>query len=99
MAHAEGRADHAEDQMDNLGGHLGITDDDPLGQSRPGDELALLASLLDLDREHAVGDLSDADYIQLRDEYIARTATAIRSRMAVEPDAHPLSGTRDSGER
>lgn len=39
----------------------------------------LLASLRDLDREHAAGDIDDADYESLRDDYTARAAAVIRS--------------------
>jgi hypothetical protein len=39
----------------------------------------LLRSLDDLDREHAAGDVDDADYQTLRDGYIARTATVLRA--------------------
>jgi tetratricopeptide (TPR) repeat protein len=39
----------------------------------------LLRSLEDLDREHAVGDLSDADHAALRDEYVARAAALLRA--------------------
>jgi tetratricopeptide (TPR) repeat protein len=38
-----------------------------------------LRSLDDLDREHAAGDVDDADYEQLKDSYIARTAAALRA--------------------
>lgn len=39
----------------------------------------LLQSLRDLEREHAAGDLDDADYEALRDEYTARAAVALRA--------------------
>jgi tetratricopeptide (TPR) repeat protein len=39
----------------------------------------LLASLRDLDREHAAGDIDDADYESLKDDYTARAAAVIRS--------------------
>jgi tetratricopeptide (TPR) repeat protein len=39
----------------------------------------LLRSLDDLEREHAAGDVDDADYAQLRDDYTARAAAAIRA--------------------
>lgn len=38
----------------------------------------LLASLRDLEREHAAGDLAEDDYVALRDEYTARTAAVLR---------------------
>ncbi len=39
----------------------------------------LLKSLDDLDREHDVGDVDDVDYEELRDDYTARAAAAIRA--------------------
>ena len=39
----------------------------------------LLASLQDLEAEHAVGDLDDADYEQLRDDYTSRAAAVLRA--------------------
>ena len=39
----------------------------------------LLRSLDDLDAERAAGDISEADYIALRDEYTARAADLLRS--------------------
>jgi hypothetical protein len=39
----------------------------------------LLRSLDDLEREHAAGDVDDADYAQLKDSYIARTAEVLRA--------------------
>ena len=39
----------------------------------------LLRSLEDLEREHAAGDVDDADYAELKDDYTARAAAAIRS--------------------
>ena len=38
----------------------------------------LLTSLDDLDREHAAGDVDEADYLALRDGYTARAAAVIR---------------------
>jgi hypothetical protein len=38
----------------------------------------LLRSLTDLEREHQAGDLDDADYAALKDDYTARTAEVIR---------------------
>ena len=38
----------------------------------------LLRSLQDLEREHAVGDVDDSDYRELKDDYTARAAAAIR---------------------
>lgn len=37
----------------------------------------LLTSLRDLDAEHAAGDLTDADYLALRDQYTARAAAVL----------------------
>lgn len=39
----------------------------------------LLASLEDLDREYAAGDLDEADYAELRDGYTVRTAQVVRA--------------------
>jgi hypothetical protein len=39
----------------------------------------LLRSLEDLDREHEAGDIDEADYVALRDDYTARAAAAIRA--------------------
>src|SRR4051794_35556274 len=39
----------------------------------------LLASLADLEREHDAGDLDDADYAELRDDYTARAAETLRA--------------------
>lgn len=53
----------------------------------------LLASLDDLDREHAAGDVDDEDYRALRDGYTARAAAVIREiesgREAVEVERTP----------
>ncbi|MEA3075643.1 MAG: hypothetical protein QOF60_551 [Actinomycetota bacterium] len=46
----------------------------------------LLASLRDLDAEHDAGDLDDADYTALRDQYIARTARTA-ALLGAEADA------------
>jgi tetratricopeptide (TPR) repeat protein len=51
----------------------------------------LLRSIEDLDREHAVGDLSDADHAILRDGYVARTAALLRSSPGA-PTASTRSG-------
>lgn len=47
----------------------------------------LLRSLEDLDRERAAGDMSDADYEALREDYTARAATVLR---ALEEGRAPL---------
>jgi tetratricopeptide (TPR) repeat protein len=39
----------------------------------------LLASLADLEREHAAGDIDDDDYRALKDDYTARAATLLRA--------------------
>ena len=39
----------------------------------------LLRSLQDLEREHAAGDVDDADFEELKDDYTARAAAAIRA--------------------
>jgi tetratricopeptide (TPR) repeat protein len=52
----------------------------------------LLRSIEDLDREHAVGDLSDADHAVLRDGYVARTAALLRSSQGA-----PSASTRSGG--
>jgi len=39
----------------------------------------LLRSLEDLEREHDAGDLDEADYVALRDDYTARAAAALRT--------------------
>ena len=38
----------------------------------------LLSSIRDLDREHAAGDVDEADYSALRDGYVARAAAVLR---------------------
>lgn len=39
----------------------------------------LLDSITDLDREHAAGDIDDADYRQLRSDYVRRAAVSLRA--------------------
>ena len=39
----------------------------------------LLRSIDDLEREHAAGDIDEADYQQLSDGYVARTAEVVRA--------------------
>ena len=39
----------------------------------------LLASLRDLEREHAAGDIDEADYLALRDDYTVRAAAVLRA--------------------
>lgn len=55
----------------------------------------LLASLEDLERERAAGDVDDADYRRLRDAYTARAAAVLRaidSARAATPEAGPDAG-------
>jgi tetratricopeptide (TPR) repeat protein len=51
----------------------------PLEGDRDERTAFLLQSLRDLERERAAGDLSDADYEALRDDYTARAAAALRA--------------------
>ena len=54
--------------------------------SEPADQRDfLLRSLEDLEREHEAGDLDDADYIALKDDYTARAAAALRVERATPP--------------
>lgn len=65
---------------DAPGAHEGLEDQRDL----------LLASLTDLEREHEAGDLSDADYIVLRDRYTARAAAVLRAiETGIRPDESP----------
>lgn len=48
----------------------------------------LLRSLRDLERERAEGDIDEADYLALRDDYTARAAAALRGG---EPRAEPAA--------
>ncbi len=60
----------------------------------------LLASLDDLERERAAGDVDDADYASLRDSYVARAAAIIRAidgdAVAAEPPSSPSRRRRSS---
>ena len=47
----------------------------------------LLRSLEDLERERDAGDLDEADYVALKDDYTARAAALLRA----EPDVEPTS--------
>lgn len=49
----------------------------------------LLASLRDLDRERAVGDVDDRDYEALKADYTARAATVLRAIEAGRPPTRP----------
>ena len=66
-----------------------------MATSRPGKSLdalaaldderaSLLRSLTDLQREYDAGDLDEADYLALKDEYTVRTADLLRHRANVE---------------
>lgn len=48
------------------------------------EQATLLRSLSDLDAEHAAGDLDDADYAAIRDDYVGRAAAVIRQRADLE---------------
>jgi hypothetical protein len=62
----------------------------------------LLDSITDLDREHAAGDIDDADYQTLRDDYVRRAAQSLRALEELdglpeggdEPTARTVSGWR-----
>ena len=49
----------------------------------------LLASLEDLDREREAGDIEEADYAVLKDEYTARAAAVLRAMEAAGPSSAP----------
>lgn len=49
-----------------------------------GERDVLLASIEDLEREHAAGDVDDADYETLRAGYVARAADTLRALEALE---------------
>ena len=53
----------------------------------------LLRSLEDLEREHDAGDLDDADYVRLRDDYTARAAAVLRAEPP-SPRAAAVRGRR-----
>jgi tetratricopeptide (TPR) repeat protein len=57
----------------------------------------LLRSLDDLEREHDAGDVDDADYVTLRDDYTARAAALIRSIEARQTAAATPAPTRAWG--
>ena len=61
-----------------------------MSDPRPTEREFLLRSLEDLEREHDAGDLDDADYTALKDDYTARAAAALRA----EPAAAPPSTAR-----
>jgi hypothetical protein len=49
----------------------------------------LLDSITDLDREHAAGDIDDADYETLRDDYVRRAAQSLRALEELEVRGEP----------
>lgn len=51
----------------------------------------LLRSLEDLEREHAVGDVDEHDYMVLKDDYTARAAAVLR---AIEAESPPRGAPR-----
>ena len=60
-----------------------------MSDERGGDQREfLLRSLEDLELEHEAGDLDDADYISLKDEYTARAAAALRAEPAAPTPPH-----------
>ena len=50
----------------------------------------LLGSIRDLDREHEVGDVDDADYQTVRDGYVARAAAVLRDRNAAPAEEYTI---------
>ena len=64
----------------------------------------LLASLDDLDREHAAGDIDDDDYHALKDDYTVRAAAVVRAldrydAKALAADADRVGGGGPRGGR
>jgi hypothetical protein len=49
----------------------------------------LLGSLRDLESEHEVGDIDDADYVTLKDDYTARAAAVLRALSGERPEPSP----------
>ena len=58
----------------------------------------LLASIEDLEREHGAGDVDEADYVALRQDYVARAAAALRRIEALEAAA-PVAPAAPRGGR
>lgn len=54
----------------------------------------LVRSLADLEAERAAGDITEEDYVTLRDDYVARTAAVLR---AIEAGRRPMSPHRRRG--
>jgi hypothetical protein len=63
----------------------------------------LLDSIIDLDREYAAGDIDDADYETLRDDYVRRAAQSLRALEELdgreEPAEEPGGRTISSWQR
>ena len=60
----------------------------------------LLRSLIDLEREHAAGDVDDTDYVELRDGYTGRAAAILReieAGHAALPARRPVNWRRRLG--
>jgi len=55
----------------------------------------LLRSLDDLEAEHAAGDLEDADYRALEEDYTARAASVLRRLQHIEAPDDPGAGRKD----
>jgi cytochrome c-type biogenesis protein CcmH len=66
-----------------LGGQQG--EGEGAGEGDDEELVFLLTSLADLDRERAAGDIEDADYSALRDDYTARAAARLRGERVVSP--------------
>ena len=58
----------------------------------------LLASLEDLDREREAGDIEEADYAVLKDEYTARAAAVLRAIEAAGPSSAPAREAAPDGQ-
>jgi len=54
----------------------------------------LLQSIRDLEHERAAGDIDEADYVSLRDDYTARAAAALRGDTDLQPAAAPPPSAR-----
>lgn len=57
-----------------------------------GERELLLSSIRDLDQEHAAGELSDEDYANLRRDYVARAAVALRAEGHDDSAAPAVTG-------
>lgn len=56
----------------------------------------LIDSITDLDREHAAGDIDDADYQTLRDDYVRRAAQSLRALEELDGLPGGAEGPRSS---